>query len=633
MNARGRLLASAQEGGRLFQLLLYALDVAAIVVSTLVAYEARFEGIVPEEFAAAIPWAIVAAIVVYLSLFTIMGLYRLVLRYVSVDTMLRVSAAVFLGFGILLLGDFLIPTPHGMRAVPFGVLFTQAILVLLSVAVIRAGARVLTYMRSSSAHEGRRVLIVGAGSAGSLLLREIKFRTELGLTAVGFLDDDPRLHGRTIGGVSVIGSTADLARVVGSRRIQEVLVALPSAPSETVRRVLNAAAEAGVTTRIMPQLVIAKGTVSVTDLRKVEVEDLLGREQTPIDFEQVRSTISGKVVAVTGAAGSIGSELCRQIMSLSPARLVLLEIDETRLYELWLELSAIDPNVPVMAICDIRDSEKLDQVFAEHAPAVVLHAAAYKHVPLMETAPDEAVKTNVLGTSNVIAACENHGAERFVLISTDKAVAPANVMGLTKSLAERVMLAAASRGKVLSVAVRFGNVLASRGSVVPIFENQLRHGGPLTVTDREVTRYFMTIPEAARLVLQAQAIGHTGDIFVLEMGEPVKIVELARKMIALSGVPADIVFVGLRPGEKLHESLVHEHECLEPTGAEKIQRVVGAHGEDRHQPDYEALIDAAMRGHVDEMTRLVLEFDPEYATRGYHAPAEPPAHAATAVES
>jgi FlaA1/EpsC-like NDP-sugar epimerase len=251
----------------------------------------------------------------------------------------------------------------------------------------------------------------------------------------------------------------------------------------------------------------------------------------------------------------------------------------------------------------------------------------------METAPDEAVKTNVLGTSNVIAACENHGAERFVLISTDKAVAPANVMGLTKSLAERVMLAAASRGKVLSVAVRFGNVLASRGSVVPIFENQLRHGGPLTVTDREVTRYFMTIPEAARLVLQAQAIGHTGDIFVLEMGEPVKIVELARKMIALSGVPADIVFVGLRPGEKLHESLVHEHECLEPTGAEKIQRVVGAHGEDRHQPDYEALIDAAMRGHVDEMTRLVLEFDPEYATRGYHAPAEPPAHAATAVES
>jgi polysaccharide biosynthesis protein EpsC len=251
---------------------------------------------------------------------------------------------------------------------------------------------------------------------------------------------------------------------------------------------------------------------------------------------------------------------------------------------------------------------------------VVLHAAAYKHVPLMELAPDEAVKTNVLGTSNVIEACERHGAERFVLISTDKAVAPANVMGLTKSLAEQVMLAAAKRAKVLTVAVRFGNVLASRGSVVPIFENQLRHGGPLTVTDPNVTRYFMTIRAAARLVLQAQAIGRTGDIFVLEMGEPVKIVDLAKKMIALSGVPADIEFIGLRPGEKLHESLVQEHESLESTGAEKIQRVVAAHVENRPQPDYELLIDAALQGRVEEMAQLILAFDPEFATRGFHAP-------------
>jgi FlaA1/EpsC-like NDP-sugar epimerase len=253
---------------------------------------------------------------------------------------------------------------------------------------------------------------------------------------------------------------------------------------------------------------------------------------------------------------------------------------------------------------------------------LVLHAAAYKHVPLMELAPDEAVKTNVLGTSNVIEACERHGAERFVLISTDKAVAPANVMGLTKSLAEQVMLAAAKRAKVLTVAVRFGNVLASRGSVVPIFENQLRHGGPLTVTDPNVTRYFMTIPEAARLVLQAQAIGRTGDIFVLEMGEPVKIIDLAKKMIALSGVPTDIEFIGLRPGEKLHESLVQEHESLEPTGAEKIQRVVAAHVKNRPQPDYELLIDAALQGRVEEMAQLILAFDPEFATRGFHEPSE-----------
>jgi len=616
-----RLLASARQGGRLFRLALYVLDAAVIAVATFVAYYARFEGTVPPAFASAIPRAIGAAVVVYLALFTGVGLYKLVLRHVSVDTMLRVSGAVLVGFPLLALADYLLQSSEGLRLIPFGVLFIQAILVLLGVAGIRAAARVVVYVRNAQAGEGARVLIVGAGSAGSLLLHEIMGRPQLGLTAVGFLDDDGRLQGRTIGGVKVIGHTDALTRVVADEEIEQVLVALPSAPQSTVRRILNAAAEAGVTTRIMPPLVIAKGSVSVTDLRMVEVEDLLGREQTPIDVDQVRTTVAGKVVAVTGAAGSIGSELCRQIMHLSPATLVLLEIDETRLYELWLELRQIDADVPVMCICDIRDAEKLDRVFAQHQPQVVLHAAAYKHVPLMELAPDEAVKTNVLGTSNVIEACERHGAERFVLISTDKAVAPANVMGLTKSLAEQVMLAAAKRAKVLTVAVRFGNVLASRGSVVPIFESQLRHGGPLTVTDPNVTRYFMTIREAARLVLQAQAIGRTGDIFVLEMGEPVKIVDLAKKMIALSGVPTDIEFIGLRPGEKLHESLVQEHESLEPTGTEKIQRVVAAHVKNRPQPDYELLIDAALQGRVEEMAQLILAFDPEFTTRGFHEPA------------
>jgi FlaA1/EpsC-like NDP-sugar epimerase len=615
-----RILASARQGGRLFRLALYVLDAAIVAVATFAAYYARFEGAVPPAFASAIPLAIGAAAVVYLAVFTGFGLYKLVLRSVSVDTMLRVAGAVLVGFPLLAIADYLLQGSDGLRLIPFGVLFIQAILVLLGVAGIRAAARVVVYVRNAQAGEGARVLIVGAGSAGSLLLHEIVGRPQLGLTAVGFLDDDGRLQGRTIGGVRVIGHTDALARVVADGEIEQVLVALPSAPPSTVRRILNAAAEAGVTTRIMPPLVIAKGTVSVNDLRMVEVEDLLGREQTPIDVDRVRTTVAGKVVAVTGAAGSIGSELCRQIMRLSPARLVLLEIDETRLYELWLELRQIDADVPVMCLCDIRDAEKLDRVFARYRPQVVLHAAAYKHVPLMELAPDEAVKTNVLGTSNVIEACERHGAERFVLVSTDKAVAPANVMGLTKSLAEQVMLAAAKRGKVLTVAVRFGNVLASRGSVVPIFENQLRHGGPLTVTDPNVTRYFMTIPEAARLVLQAQAIGRTGDIFVLEMGEPVKIIDLARKMIALSGVPVDIEFTGLRPGEKLHESLVQEHESLEPTGAAKIQRVVMAHAEDRPQRDYELLIDAALHGRVEEMARLIITFDPEFATRGFHEP-------------
>jgi FlaA1/EpsC-like NDP-sugar epimerase len=592
-------------GGRLWIGALLVLDVAAVILATIVAYYTRFEGRIPPEFAAWIIPLVAAAAVLYVVMFLAFGLYRLVLRYVGLDVLLRLSGATAIAFAILLVIDFALPRIDDIRPVPLGVLLVQAILVFLGGSAARLTARVLFYLRSSRSTTGRRVLIIGAGSAGSLLLREIQNRPDLGLSVVGFLDDDPGLRGRTISGVRVLGHTSQLAAEVERHDIAEVLVAMPAAGKETVRRILNAAADAHVETRIMPALVIARGSVDIRDLRSVDVEDLLGREPTRIDVEQVKGTIAGKVVAVTGAAGSIGSELCRQIASLGPARLLLIEIDETRLYELYLELEALAPGVAEMCICDIRDVERLDWLMAAYHPNVVLHAAAYKHVPLMELAPEEALKTNVFGTLNVIRACERFGVERFVLISTDKAVAPANVMGLTKFLAEHVMLESSRSSKLLAVAVRFGNVLGSRGSVVPIFENQLRHGGPLTVTDPDVTRYFMTIPEAARLVLQAQAIGHTGDVFVLEMGEPVKIVDLARKMIALSGVPADIEFVGLRPGEKLHESLVHEDESLEPSGCENILRVAhsenGAPAADAHAE----LIRAAFEGDVAEMLRRI----------------------------
>lgn len=608
-------IVSVRATRRIWQALLISLDVAVVVVGTLLAYYARFEGSVPESFARAMPWLTLVACLVYIAIFAALGLYRIVLRYVGVDTALRLVAAVGLGFSVLVVVDMLLPLRAEMRPVPFGVLFIQALLVLLGAASVRLAVRVVMLLRGRQGAQARRVLIVGGGSAGSLLLRELQQRPDLGLSVVGFLDDDPELAGRTIGGVRVVGTTSDLASAVEKRDVEEIIVAMPSAPPEDVRRILNAAADAGVSTRITPALVIGRGAVRLTDLRKVEVEDLLGREQTPIDVEEIAETIAGRVVAVTGAAGSIGSELCRQVLKLGPSRLVLIEIDETRLYELWLELESVAPQIPVMCLCDIRDAASLERVFAVYRPQLVLHAAAYKHVPLMELAPEEAFKTNVLGTRNLVEVCERNGVERFVLISTDKAVAPANFMGLTKALAERVMLSASQRG-LCAVAVRFGNVLASRGSVVPIFEEQLRHGGPLTVTDPEVTRYFMTIPEAARLVLQAQAIGSRGDLFVLEMGDQVRIGDLARKMIALSGAPADIEYTGLRPGEKLHEDLVHEHESLVPTGRQKILRVDAAVVlPDDFEEDIANLIRAAERGDRRQMMAFAEALDPHFADR------------------
>ncbi len=610
------LYARARATGRLWNTLLVFIDAGVVLVATVLAYYARFEGPAPEPFARWVGPLIGAAVITYGTALAIAGLYRLVLRYVGVDTLLKLLGAVVISAALLIVLDIAVPRETVVRPVPFGVLFIQAILVFLGASAARLGARIIVFLQASRRSDRRRILILGAGSAGSLLHREIQNRPDLELQVVGFLDDDRGLKGRTLNGVRVLGTTEELAELVRRHGVEEIIVAMPSSPRETVRRILNAAADAGVQTRVMPELVIARGAVSLRDLRSVDVEDLLGREPTPIDVEQVRETIAGKVVAVTGAAGSIGSELCRQIVGMAPDRLLLIDIDETRLYELWLELGGPSSDTAVMCVCDIRDRDRLDAVIGEHKPALLLHAAAYKHVPLMELAPAEAVKTNVLGTRNVIEVCERRGVGRFVLISTDKACAPVNIMGLTKSLAERLMLVATRGDALEAVAVRFGNVLASRGSVVPIFQEQLRHGRPLTVTHREVTRYFMTIPEASRLVLQAQAIGSGGDIFVLEMGEPVKIVDLARKMIALSGVPADIEFVGLRPGEKLHEVLVNGSEVLLPTEREKIRRVdCVTPPNDQFDADIGELMACAVAGDAELLRVLFERLEPGFAER------------------
>ncbi|MCL2332288.1 MAG: polysaccharide biosynthesis protein [Actinomycetia bacterium] len=605
-----------------WQLLLIGLDAAGILLATVVTYLARFELRIPHAYGRYLLLAFATSVVVYVAAAALFGLYRVVLRYVGIDTMLRCGGAVLCAAAALTLADIAVGLLQGgQRAVPLGVVLIQAVFVFMVLAGIRLSVRAAHYVRATGRHGGLRTLIIGAGSAGSLLLRDIEARPGLGLQVVGFLDDNEHIRGSRLGGVRVLGSLDDLEDVVADCDVQQLFVALPSAPDEVLRALLNRAATLGLSTRIMPKLVIETGEVRAADLRTVDVEDLLGRELTPIDSEQVAATIAGKCVAVTGAAGSIGSELCRQIMKLHPARLVLLEIDESRLYELFFELEAIEPGVAQMCLVDIRDRRKLLRVFAETAPSVVLHAAAYKQVPLMEDEPIEAVRSNVVGTAHVMEAAARVGTERFVLISTDKAVAPVNVMGKTKQLAERLMLAFVrttaqdrkwaeaslpadeqasvvqrSHPDMICVAVRFGNVLGSRGSVVPIFEGQLLRGGPVTVTDAEATRFFMAIPEAARLVLQAQAIGDEGDIFVLEMGEPHCILDLAHKMIALSGVPADIEIVGLRPGEKLHESLTSEGEELEPTSAARILRVAHLCETPLDARTYERLVSALEAG-------------------------------------
>ena len=605
-----------REMSRLSNTALVPIDAAVVVTATVSAYWARFEGVVTEPFLRWMTPLTALSVVLYLTLFALFGLYRLVLRYVGVDILLKLGGAVTVVFGVLLTINLVMPIEDGMRPAPLSVLFYQALLVFLGCSAARLVARVFIHVHASLPGRGRRVLIVGAGNAGPLLLREIQGQPDLGLTVVAFLDDDPATQGRTIMGVPVAGTTADLPEVARRLAIEEVIVAMPQAPHETVRRILNAAASVGVQTRVTPQLVTARGSVSLSDIRRIDVEDLLGREPSRIDVEQVRESITGSVVAVTGAAGSVGSELCLQIAQLDPTRLVLLDMDEARLHGLWVQLRSAGAEAPVTAVADVRDAARLDAVFREQRPDVVFHCAAYKHVPLMEAAPGEAVKTNVLGTARVIETCERHRVRRLVLASTDKAVAPTNVVGLTEALAETLAREAATRGQLDVCVVRFGNVLGSRGSVVTVFEEQLRRGGPLTVTDPRVARHFMTVSEAARLLLQAQAVAEPGDTFVLQAGEPVRIEELARKMIALSGVPATVEFVGLRPGEKLSESLADETEGLVSTRHEHILRVkrddaVGAWTSE----DIDRLIAASLTGSSADVRAVIDEMCPGFGER------------------
>lgn len=447
---------------------------------------------------------------------------------------------------------------------------------------------------------GRRVLICGAGDAGNIMLREMQRNRGLGYVPVGIVDDDSRKAGLRVQGVRVLGGRSDLARILRDTAVDEVIIAMPSAPGAVRREITDICRVAEVPCKTLPGLPeLITGEVTVRMLRDVSVEDLLGRAPVRIEFERVSRYLNGKSVLITGAGGSIGSELCRQVLRAGPAKLVMVDHAENNLFEIDRQVSSRGRVLPIIA--DVRDGDVMERIIAEHRPTVIFHAAAYKHVPMMEINPLEAVANNAIATAQLADLADRFGVQRFCLISTDKAVEPKTVMGATKAFGERIIELRGSGSSTKFAAVRFGNVLGSSGSVVPIFRQQIAAGGPVTVTDRQMTRYFMTIPEAVQLVIEATGIADGGDIFVLDMGEPVRIMDLAENMIRLSGHEPGrdiaIEVVGIRPGEKLHEELFNLDEDVQTTRFGGIQRATRpALDPDRLTEGLRTLKDVVKRG-------------------------------------
>ncbi|HEY3315428.1 MAG TPA: nucleoside-diphosphate sugar epimerase/dehydratase [Bacillota bacterium] len=558
------------------RLILMAYDVMAINVAVVIGLALRFDNAVPwsyfqSYFGVAIPYTVISLVAFYL-----LGLYHSIWEYASVDEALAAGKGALASF-LALTGLLYLPVGHGF---PRSVVLMVLVINFLSLGGGRLSIRMLRRVRvlaeMKDLKDPKRVLIIGAGQAGVMALREMQRHPELGYKPVGFIDDDRRKVGLRINGVRVLGRTGDLKAVAKRLACNEVLVAMPAAGPGSIRRVVQECASLGVKIKTVPGVYeLINGRVTVNQIREVSLEDLLGREPVRVVFAEITGYLTGERVLVTGAGGSIGSELCRQIAKLSPECLLMLDHNENGVYELEIELGSREKSLNrTVIIADIRDREKIENVFKTFKPSVVFHAAAHKHVPLMEAYPEEAVKTNVYGTKNVADMAAQYGTKRFVMISTDKAVNPKSVMGATKRLAEMIIQGYNGSTPCRFVAVRFGNVLGSAGSVVPIFKAQIARGGPVTVTHPEMTRYFMTIPEAVSLVLQAGGMGKGGDIFILDMGQPVRIDELARQLVTLSGfIPGrdiEIVYTGTRPGEKLHEQLLTGEEGMAATSHNRV---------------------------------------------------------------
>jgi len=591
-------------------------DLAMIPVAWLGAYWLRFNlGSIPADQLAPALGNLVMVVAVQAMAFRYFGLYRGVWRFASIPDLIRIAKAVLVGMAFSAVAIFLITR---MEGVPRSVFPLYGLLLTTLLGGSRLAVR-WSKDRRLYADDAKRVLIVGAGQAGEMLVRDLLRTRDEFYEPVGFVDDSIQKQGREIHGVRVLGACNEITDFAERLDVDLIVLAMPSAKAKQMRRLVDLCEKTGIPFRTLPPLgSLMSGEVTINQLREVSIEDLLGREPVSLDWEAIRRGVSGKRVLVTGAGGSIGSELCRQIAALEPSHLVLLDNSEFNLYSIERELRQSFPALAIdMCLNDVVDRPAIERIMRSLAPKVVFHAAAYKHVPMLEGQVREAVKNNIQGTRTLAELADKYGCESFVMISTDKAVNPANVMGTSKRAAEIFCQNLDRRSATRFITVRFGNVLGSAGSVVPLFREQIKGGGPVTVTHPEITRYFMTIPEACQLILQSGTMGEGGEIFVLDMGEPIQIAYLAEQMIRLSGkVPGEdieITYTGLRPGEKLYEELFHETEALQSTMHKKI--LLARHRE----VDWEVLNgildcmqDACANYDEPELKRLLKELVPEW---------------------
>ncbi len=598
-----------------------AVDVVLIAFSVWLSFLVRFDGEIPPQYFPFLPRLIFLAIIFIIPIFYFHKLYSFSWSYVSANEAISLFRAttisfIFLGIAIYISNYF----PHFINF-PRSTIFVSYILVFVFCSGIRFAKRI--YLRvagKSRMAEKQKTLIVGAGDAGEQITRSIISSDNSPYFLVGFIDDSPIKQGVLIHGLKVLGKITDIPKITENNQVKQLIIALPSANNQIISRAVKLGRQANIKKiKIAPALSeVIGGRVSFKNLKDVEVEDLLGREEVNLDTKQIENFIKGKVILVTGAAGSIGSELSRQTAKFSPRLLLLLDQDETGIFNISKELENNFPDLKVRPIiADIRDKEKISEIFKKLQPKIVFHAAAYKHVPLMEENPDEAVKNNIFGTENLARASLENNVGYFIFISTDKAVNPSSVMGATKRVGEMICQVLNQKNHTKFVSVRFGNVLDSRGSVIPIFREQIKRGGPVEVTDSQMKRYFMLISEACLLVMQASAMGQGGEVFVLDMGKPIKILDLARDMIKLSGFEPDkdiaIVFTGKRPGEKLFEEILTAEEGTIATKNKKIFMAKLSQVElDDLENKLKELKDAADKSDREKIINILKSFVPYY---------------------